>query len=189
MFKELASMLGENDTLNIIITRKGEKLIMSILPKVYKVKDDIQKKISPFTISGTPEELEEGFINAISSPIQKVTGLLTNTREFEKSAEKATVSGNSKSAPDSKKKEEEERKTKYNEATKRADELEKAGKLREAVIALEDANKYASGNHSAIQGRIDKLNKILNKPSLFGTEEELLPVEESIDYSENGEED
>ena len=73
MFKELASMLGENDTLNIIITRKGEKLIMSILPKVYKVKDDIQKKISPFTISGTPEELEEGFINAISSPIQKVT--------------------------------------------------------------------------------------------------------------------
>lgn len=181
MFKKIASMLGDNDTLNITIARKGDKMIVSILPKVHKVKDDIQKKITPLVLSGTPDELEEGFIDAISSPIQKVTGLLANAREFEKSVEKATVSG--KPSPDPRKKEEEGRKAKYNEAIKRADELEKGGKLREAVIALEDADKYASGNHSAIQGRIDKLNKILNKPSLFGDEEEPLPPEDYVDYS------
>lgn len=186
MFKEFASMLGDGDTLNITIKKKEEKLIISIVPKVYKVKDDVHNKISPLVVSGTPEELEEGFIAAISSPIQKVTGLLANAKEFEKSAEKAATNG--KTSPDPKKKEEEERKAKYNKAIKQADDLEKAGKLREAVAALEDADKYASGNHSAVQGRIDKLNRILNKPSLFG-EEEPLPTEEAVDYSQNEEED
>lgn len=189
MFKELASMLGENDTLNITIQRKGEKLITSIIPKVYKIKDDIQKQITPLVVSGTPEELEEGFIEAISSPIQKSIGIITNVREFEKSTEKATSGNKGKNTTDLKKKQEEENKAHYQKAMKRADEMEKAGNFREAVAALEDADKYASGNHSVIKGRIDKLEKVLNKPSLFGDDEEPLPTEEYVDYSQSKEEE
>ena len=192
MFNNFASMLGDGDTLNITITKKGDRIIVSLVPKLAQTKEDVQKNIVPLVLSGTPSELEEGFIDAITSPIQKATGIISNAIEFQKSAEKATTNqkGTGKSSFDSKKKEEEERKTKYNEAIAHADEYEKAGKLREAISALEDADKYATGNHSTIKGRIDKLSKILNRPSLFGSdEEEPLPVEEEQEYSLNDEEE
>lgn len=192
MFNNFASMLGEGDTLNITITKKGDKIIVSLVPKLAKTKEEVQKKIAPLVLSGTPDELNDGFINAITSPIQKATGIISNAKEFEKAAEKAVSNSKpiSKPSSDSKKKEEDDRKVKYNEAIKSADEYEKAGKLREAISALEDADKYASGNHSTIKGRIDKLNKILNKPSLFGSDdEEPLPTEEEPEYSLNEEEE
>lgn len=192
MFQNFASMLGDGDTLNITITKKSDKIIVSLVPKLAKTKEDVQKKIAPLVLSGTPDELDDGFINAITSPIQKATGIISNAKEFEKAAEKAVSNSKPAAKPssDPKKKEEEDRKAKYNEAIKSADEYEKAGKLREAVSALEDADKHASGNHSAIKGRIDKLNKILSKPSLFGTdEEEPLPTEEEPEYSLNEEEE
>lgn len=192
MFNNFASMLGDGDTLNITITRKGDRMIVSLVPKLANTKEDIQNKITPLVLSGTPDELEEGFISTITSPIQKATGIISNANEFEKSAEKAVtgLKSTGKAASDSKKKEEEERKANYGKAMKRADEHEKAGQLREAVSALEDADKYATGNHSAIQGRIDKLNKILSKPSLFGSDEdEQLPTEDYTDYSQNKEEE
>lgn len=192
MFNNLASMLGDGDTLNMTITRKGERMIVSLVPKLANTKNELQSKISPLVLSGTPDELEDGFINAITAPIQKATGIISNANEFEKSAEKAVAGSKNtgKSASDSKKKEEEERKANYAKAMKRADEHEKAGQFREAVSDLEDADKYATGNHSAIQGRIDKLNKILSKPSLFGAdEEEQLPTEDFTDYSQNEEEE
>lgn len=192
MFQNFASMLGDGDTLNITITKKSDKIIVSLVPKLANTKEDVQKKITPLVLSGTPDELNDGFINAITSPIQKATGIISNAKEFEKAAEKAVSNSKSAGKPssDPKKKEEEDRKAKYNEAIKSADEYEKAGKLREAVSALEEADKHASGNHSAIKGRIDKLNKILSKPSLFGTdEEEPLPTEEEPEYSLNEEEE
>lgn len=188
MFNNLASMLRDGDTLNITMTKKGDRLIVSLVPKLANTKEELQKNIVPLVLSGTPDELEEGFINAVTSPIQKATGIISNAIEFQKSAEKAATGSkgrSSKTSSDPKKKEE-DRKAKYNEAMKLADEFEKAGKLREAISALEDADKYASGNHSAIKGRIEKLNKILNKPSLFGSnDEEPLPTEEEPEYSLN----
>lgn len=192
MFNNFASMLGDGDTLNITITKKGDRIIVSLVPKLAQTKEDVQKKIAPLVLSGTPDELDNGFIDAITGPVLKAAGIISNAKEFEKAAEKAVTNSKttSKSSSDSNKKAEEDRKAKYNEAIKSADEFEKAGKLREAVVALDDADKYASGNHSVIKGRIDKLNKILSKPSLFDSdEEEQLPGEEYQYYSQNEEEE
>lgn len=192
MFNNFASMLGDGDTLNITITKKGDRIIVSLVPKLAQTKEDIQKKIAPLVLSGTPDELDNGFIDAITGPVLKAAGIISNAKEFEKAAEKAVTNSKttSKSSSDSNKKAEEDRKAKYNEAIKSADEFEKAGKLREAVVALEDADKYTSRNHSVIKGRIDKLNKILSKPSLFDSdEEEQLPGEEYQYYSQNEEEE
>ena len=40
-------------------------------------------------MNGTPEELDAEFLQAISTPVQKAQGILTNLETFEKQAEQA----------------------------------------------------------------------------------------------------
>lgn len=184
MFKELNEMLGNGDSLTIVITKTGEKLATSIVPRKSGLKDSAKEMILPLVLTGTPEELDADFIKEISTPIRKATGLLTNLREFEKSTEAAEA--NSKAAKveaEKAKKATDEKKKKYDIAIKKADEREKEGKLREAIAALKEADKYATGNHGAISGRISKLKAKLGANSIFGAleeeEETNLPLEEA----------
>ena len=181
-------MLGDGDSLSITITKKGDNLITSILPKKADLSDTGKDHLSPLVISGTPEELEDGFIDAVITPIQQAAGILTNMREFEKGIEAAEA--NSKAAKkekERKEKEEKERKDKYKEFTEKANAAEKAGNIAEAIKALQEADKYASGNHSAISGRIQRLQSRLNTGTLFGGE--ALPPEEEVHYGEDESDD
>lgn len=186
MFKEFNEMLGNGDSLTIVITKTGEKLATSIVPRKSGLKDSAKEMILPLVLTGTPEELDVDFIKEISMPIRKATGLLTNLREFEKSTEVAEA--NSKAAKvgaDRAKKATDEKKKKYDTAIKQADEREKEGKLREAIVALKEADKYATGNHGAISGRISKLKAKLGANSIFGDfeeeEETAIPSEEAAE--------
>lgn len=188
MFTKFASMLGDGDSLSITITKKGDNLITSILPKKADLSDTGKDHLSPLVISGTPEELEDGFIDAVITPIQQAAGILTNMREFEKGIEAAEA--NSKAAKkekERKEKEEKERKDKYKEFTEKVNAAEKAGNIAEAIKALQEADKYASGNHSAISGRIQRLQSRLNTGTLFGGE--ALPPEEEVHYGEGESDD
>ncbi|AVM53289.1 PRTRC genetic system protein E [Bacteroides zoogleoformans] len=188
MFTKFASMLGDGDSLSITITKKGDNLITSILPKKADLSDTGKDHLSPLVVSGTPEELEDGFIDAVITPIQQATGILTNMREFEKGVEDAEA--NSKAAKkekERKEKEKKERKDKYKEFTEKANAAEKAGNIAEAIKALQEADKYASGNHSAISGRIQRLQSRLNTGTLFGGE--ALPPEEEAHYGEDESDD
>lgn len=186
MFKEFNEMLGNGDSLTIVITKTGEKLATSIVPRKSGLKDSAKEMILPLVLTGTPEELDADFIKEISTPIRKATGLLTNLREFEKSTEVAEA--NSKAAKveaEKAKKATDEKKKKYDIAIKQADEREKEGKLREAIVALKEADKYATSNHGAISGRISKLKAKLGANSIFGAfeeeEETDLPLEEATE--------
>lgn len=186
MFKEFNEMLGNGDSLTIVITKTGEKLATSIVPRKSGLKDSAKEMILPLVLTGTPEELDADFIKEISTPIRKATGLLTNLREFEKSTEVAEA--NSKAAKveaEKAKKATDEKKKKYDIAIKQADEREKEGKLREAIVALKEADKYATSNHGAISGRISKLKTKLGANSIFGAfeeeEETDLPLEEATE--------
>lgn len=186
MFKEFNEMLGNGDSLTIVITKTGEKLATSIVPRKSGLKDSAKEMILPLVLTGTPEELDADFIKEISMPIRKATGLLTNLREFEKSTEVAEA--NSKAAKveaEKAKKATDEKKKKYDIAIKQADEKEKEGKLREAIVALKEADKYATSNHGAISGRISKLKAKLGANSIFGAfeeeEETDLPLEKAAE--------
>lgn len=193
MFKEFNQMLGSGDSLTIVITKAGDKLVTSIVPRKSGLKDNAKDMILPLVLTGTPDELDAEFIQAVSTPIRKTTGILTNLREFEKSTEVAEA--NSKAAKveaEKARKAADEKKKKYDAAIKQADEREKEGKLREAIAALKEADKYATSNHGAISGRISKLKAKLGANSIFGAfeeeEETLLPseaaTEEDVEESE-----
>lgn len=186
MFVEFNEMLGNGDSLTIVITKTGDNLVTSVVPRKSGLKDSAKDMIHPLLLTGTPEELDADFIKEITAPIQKATGILTNLREFEKSTEIAEANSKAtKVEAEKAKKATDEKKKKYEAAIKQADDREKEGKLREAIASLKEADKYATSNHGAISGRISKLKAKLGANSIFGDfeeeEETLLPTEETAE--------
>ena len=183
-FKEISGLVTAGVELNVTIKRSGENLIVSVLPKVTDLKDEAAKKLVPLVVSGTPDELDKEFSAAISTPIQSATGLLTNMKEFEVSQVEAQAK--SKAADANKKK--------YDQLVKKADDLEKDGKLKNAVACLKQAKEFAQ-DKPAIQKRIDKLQAKIGAGSLFEEEAiedsylEETPEESTESINDNEEEE
>ena len=97
-FNHISGLIPEGVDLNISIRKKNDQLTVSLFSKANGLKDDAQNKLAPLVISGTEEELDEGFFAAISAPVKKSAGLLTNMMEFEKAAKDAEA--NSKAEKD-----------------------------------------------------------------------------------------
>lgn len=184
-FKEISGLVSAGVELNITIKRSGDNLIVSVMPKVTNLKDEAAKKLVPLVVSGTPDELDKGFSAAISVPIQSAVGLLGNMKDFEISIADAQ----------SKSKVVEANKKKFDQLSKKADELEKDGKLKNAIACLKQAKEFAQDKQS-IQKKIDKLQAKAGSGSLFGEEEteqdsylEELPEETTESINDNEGED
>lgn len=76
-FNELHELLDGVDV-SMTIKRKGEKLTISVLPTT-------ASEISPVIVTGTPDDLNEGFIGSIKAPIETARGLDVLTDEFNES--------------------------------------------------------------------------------------------------------
>lgn len=164
-FKEISGLVTTGVELNVTIKRSGENLIVSVMPKVTDLKDEAAKKLVPLVVSGTPDELDKGFSAAISAPIQSATGLLGNMVDFEASIADAQ----------SKSKVVEANKKKFDQLVKKADELEKSGKLKNAIACLNEALSFAT-DKQGLKSRIEKLKAKQGAGALFDmTEEEAVP--------------
>lgn len=89
VFKKLNAMLGEGSTLTLTIAKKGEQLTVAVLPGNSLVKDNAKSNLVPLNLVGTADELDAGFLDAISTPISKTIGLLTDMAAYEKAEEEA----------------------------------------------------------------------------------------------------
>ena len=102
-FTQINQLMAQSVDITMVIRKSATGMTVSVLPKSNGLKDEAQNHIVPLTLSGLPEELDAGFMNAIANPIRKVSGLLTNMAEFEKQADKAAA--NSKASKEQKAKE------------------------------------------------------------------------------------
>jgi PRTRC genetic system protein E len=136
MFTEISRLLKEGEMLSLNIRKNGDTMIVVVLPKVENVKDPAAEQLIPLNLKGTPEELDAGFIEAIRSPVEKSTGLMTNMAEYEKSAEKAAQE--SKAVKD--------RQDTINRHIKEAEAFEKTGKLKEALATYTKAGELDKKN-------------------------------------------
>ena len=136
-FKAVLSLQVAGNWKINIAREDTDKLIVSVLFFNDTVGDDARKKVPPILLKGTAEELDNGFFETISVPLQTASGLMVDMETFMKQLEEAKKqSAMEKEKADREKKEKEAKAKKYKEAFQKAEALEKEGKYKEAWSAL-----------------------------------------------------
>lgn len=79
-FTQLAA-LGQGMDVNLRIKGKNGRLTVSVEPQMANV-----SRLTPLVVSGTPEELDEGFIAQFDGAISAAKGLESNLAEVKKDA-------------------------------------------------------------------------------------------------------
>ena len=175
-------MMTESVDLTIVIRKTNGQLTVSTLPKSNGLKDEAQNHIVPLTVTGTPQELDTGFLQAVTRPIQKACGLISNMAQFEAQADKAAAS--SKAAKDAKSKEtkeEREKREKNEKLMKKAEELTAARNHREAVSVFTQAKAHANAAQlKEIEEKIKAADTEMNRGSLFDLMEQEAQPEPSV---------
>lgn len=89
LFKRLEGILGDGCTLTINIAKQNGVIMASVLPGNTLVKDAAIKMIAPLVIKGTAEELDEGFVEAIVTPVETTNKMFADIEAFEEERKKA----------------------------------------------------------------------------------------------------
>lgn len=118
-FKQFSELLSEGEYATVVITKKGDKLTVSILPSNDRIGDEAVKSIPPIVATGTPEELDAELLSTISAPLLDALAMRTSVKDYE-AAKKAAAEKTQKA------KEEKEAKKKAEEAAKKKEEEKKA---------------------------------------------------------------
>ena len=158
-------------------------LIVTVLLNNEQCGDSAKNLIPPLTFNATPQEFDEGFFEQITTPIQKVSGLMVDMEKFQKQLDEAKAqSAIEKAKTEKEKKEKEVKDKKFKDAMAKADELEKEGKFREAWIKVPDITEFPE-KADEIRKRKIALSDKFATPSLFGAMDEAKhepPIEQEI---------
>ena len=181
-FTAIHQMMTESVDLTIVIRKTNGQLTVSTLPKSNGLKDEAQNHIVPLTVTGTPQELDTGFLQAVTRPIQKTCGLISTMAQFEAQADKAAASSKAaKEAKSKETKEEREKREKYEKLMKKAEELTAARNHREAVSVLTQAKAHANAAQlKEIEEKIKAADTEMNRGSLFDLMEQEAQPEPSV---------
>jgi PRTRC genetic system protein E len=171
-------------------------LIVTVLLNNEQCGDSAKNLIPPLTFNATPQEFDEGFFEQITTPIKTASGVMIDMEKFLKQMEEVKKqSAMEKEKSEKAKKEKEAKDKKFKDSMAKVDELEAAGKFREAWMKVPDAAAFPE-NADEIRKRKTALSAKFGTPSLFGAMEEATPEpqqeEEAVtDYpiDETGEEE
>jgi len=156
-------------------------LIVTVLLNNEACGDSAKNLIPPLTFNATPQEFDEGFFEQITTPIQKVSGLMVDMEKFQKQLDEAKAqSAIEKEKAEKEKKEKEAKDKKFKDALAKADELEKEGKFREAWMKVPDITEFPE-KADEIRKRKTSLSDKFATPSLFGATEEATPEPQKED--------
>ncbi|MDN3606412.1 prtrc system protein e [Kaistella yonginensis] len=142
-FRQIANINLTGD-LQITFTKTTtNNYVVSVLLKNEQCGDEARKTIPPLNLRGTAEELDNGFFESITTPLQTASGLMVDMESFMKQLEETKKnSAMEKEKSDKEKKDKEAKDKKYKETLQKADELEKEGKYKEAWSILPKASEF-----------------------------------------------
>jgi len=142
-FRQLANMHLTGDLQITLRPTKENSFVLSVLLNNEQCGDEARKLIPPLNLRGTAEELDKGFFESISTPLQTASGLMVDMENFMKQLEESKKkSAMEKEKSDREKKEKEAKEKKYKEAFQKAEELEKEGRYKEAWSSLPKVSEY-----------------------------------------------
>ncbi|MBB4803512.1 PRTRC system protein E [Nodularia spumigena CS-584] len=174
-FHQIAQLQITGD-LQLTIAKGAENnLIVSVMLQNEQCGDNAKNIIPPLNLRGTAEELDNGFFEKITTPIQTASGLMVDMESFMKQLEETKKqSAMEKDKADRQKKEQEAKDKKFKDAMAKADELEKEGKHREAWVKVPEITEFPE-KADDIRRRKRELSDKFSAPSLFGAIEEEKP--------------
>ena len=142
-FRQLANMNLTGDLQITFRATTENSFVLSVLLNNEQCGDEARKLIPPLNLRGTAEELDNGFFETISIPLQTASGLMVDMESFMKQLEEAKKKSEmEKEKSEKEKKEKEAKEKKYNEALQKAEEFEKEGKYKEAWSALPKVSEF-----------------------------------------------
>ena len=171
-FQTINRMITTGTDLSINIRQVNDKLTVAVMPRRAGLKDEAGEQIVPLVLNGTPEELDMEFLGAITAPVQKAQGILTNLETFEKQAEQAvSQSKAAKSVAEKESKEVREKREKMEKLLKKAEDATGGKRYSEALTWLRQAKRLAMPDkQKEIDVKIAEVQKKASEGSLFGAE-------------------
>ena len=167
------TQLDFTGNLQLTIAKGAENnLVVSIMLQNEQCGDNAKNIIPPLNLRGTAEELDNGFFEKITAPIQTVSGLMVDMEGYMKQLEQAKKqSAMEKEKGDKQKKEQEAKDKKFKDGMAKADELEKEGRYRDAWMKVPEITEFPE-KADEIRKRKTSLSDKFGAPSLFGAMEE-----------------
>ncbi len=83
-FTQLAALLGQAE-ISLTVKGKDDKLTVMMMPKGATHLE----KLKPLILTASAEELDEGFFSEVGSSIEKISGIVSNADQYEKSLNEA----------------------------------------------------------------------------------------------------
>ena len=168
-FKTIADFLQDGQQLTMAIRKNGGNIAVSIIPDNRGVKDKAVENITPLVMSGSPEDFEEGFNDALK-PLSHAQGLVSNIKEFEESTEKAKrESEMAKKLKD----EEAKQKKEFNDLIALACKNNEEHKFKDARAVLAKASALPSAENAIIDMVSKEIDAKSGVGNLFGGEEDM----------------
>ena len=126
LFAALAALMGDKESIEIKVQKTGDELTVLAAPKM-------NGKTALLTLSGTAEDLDEGFVNELTKPVEKIKGLKSNAEtvevtDLDEDDDQENESGSSSSGKGSKAKKDTKKpegKRKYTRSADKAAEKDK----------------------------------------------------------------
>ncbi|WP_123923535.1 PRTRC system protein E [Flavobacterium tructae] len=175
-FNQIAQMDIIGDLHITVAKGAGDRLVVLVMLQNEACGDNAKHSIPPLNLRGTAEELDSGFFENITAPMQCASGLMVDMEGYMKQLEKTKMqSAMEKEKDDKKKKEQQAKDKKFSDAMSRADELEKEGKFREAWIKVPEIHEFPL-KAEQIRRRKSELSAKF-EPDLFGSSTEKVQSE------------
>lgn len=172
-------------------------LIVTVLLNNEQCGDSAKNLIAPLLFNATPQQVDEVFFEQITAPIQKVSGLMVDMEKFLKQLEEAKKqSAMEEDKTEKVNKVQEVKDKKFKEGMAKANELEAAGKFRDAWMKVPEIAEFPE-KAEEIRKRKSELSAKF-APDLFATpvqekpqalKNELLPETQEEDFEDELEED
>lgn len=167
-FFSQVAMLNLTGNIRLTIQPQEEgQMIVSLLLSNKDVKDAAVAKIPPLVLKGSATELDAGFFEAVTQPVQRTNQLLCNLVAHEKAMEKAGKENRiQKDKENELRKDKEAKQKKFDEQMKKVVELEKQKKIGQALGALPKLADFPAFAEE-IQKKSNELKKQHGSFSLF----------------------
>lgn len=167
-FQSIEAMQVAGDWKINIAKGTNDDMIVSVLFYNEHAGDEARRRIPPILLKGSAKDLDDGFFTAIEQPVKETAQLFANMEQYLKQREQARLhSQMEKDKADKEAKEKTEKKKKFDDAIKKAAELEAEGKYREAWVKVPDVTDYPEMEET-IRKRKSELSAKFS-PDLFQT--------------------